>query len=276
MKSLIAFILNHRFGFSFILIELLCFYLIYLQHNYQSSVLFNKGNEVSGKIYSEKNRIYQYINLKQENEQLVFLNAKLLNSSIYAHNIINTLSYVKKDTILKQEYVFIPARIINATFNNRKNYATLNIGKSQGVQRDMAVISSIGIIGSVKDVSEHYATVITLLHKDFKVNCMLKDGSCGPLSWDGESKSILQMEDVPLHAKIKVGDTVYTSHLSHIFPMKLPVGKVLSYERKQKNSFYTVQVEIFTDFSSIQNIFVVKQIYKNEKDSLEKISYQIK
>ncbi len=137
-----------------------------------------------------------------------------------------------------------------------------------GLKRDMAVITNIGIVGSVKDVSDHYATVITLLHRDFLVNCMLKDGSCGPLSWDGVSRNYLQMNDVPLHAKIKIYDTVYTSHFSHIFPMRIPVGIIESYERKQKNSFYTLQVKIFTDFNSIQNVYVVKHIYKRELDSL--------
>lgn len=241
---------------------------------YSSSVLYNYLNELVGKCYEKKAKVYQYFYLKEENKKLAEQNAQLLNKSIYAYQIIHQTEYLKKDTIAHQEYVFINAQVINSTFNHQKNYITLNIGRNRGLQRDMAVITSNGIVGSIKDVSEHYATVITLLHQDFLVNVMLKDGSCGPLSWDGKSREYLQMNDVPLHAKIKKGDTVYTSHFSHIFPTGLPVGLVESFERKQKSPFYTVQVKIFTDFNSIQHVYVVKHIYKKEFDSLQSASYQ--
>lgn len=274
MRSLFLFILNHFYGISFILLESLSIYLIYQNNTYTSSVLLNISNEFAGKWYEKKASVWQYFNLKRENKNLAKLNAELLNSSYYAYNIISAKAYFVRDTIIKQEYTFVDAEVINSTFNNQKNYMTLNIGKNMGLERDMAVISSNGIAGSIKDVSEHYATVITLLHKDFLVNCMLKDGSCGPLSWDGKDRKLLQMNDVPLHAKIKIGDTVYTSHFSHIFPQNIPVGIVESFERKQKNPFFTVQVKIFTDFNSIQHVYVVKHIYKKELDSLQKSSYQ--
>lgn len=276
MRSLLSFIFNHLYGISFILLECIAVYFIYLNNTYSSSVLFNFSNELAGKWYEKQNAVYQYFHLKEENEKLATLNSQLLNKSLFAYQIISSTEYLKKDTSIHQEYSFIHAQVINSTFNNQKNYITLNIGKNNGIERDMAVITSNGIVGSIKDVSEHYSTAITLLHKDFLVNCMLKDGSCGPLSWDGTSRYFLQMNDVPLHAKIKNGDTVYTSHFSHIFPMMIPVGIVESFERKQKNPFYTVQVKIFTDFSSVQHVFVVKHIYKKELDSLQQKSFEIK
>lgn len=274
MKSLVSFILKHLFGIVFILLEVFSFYLIYQNSTYTSSVLFNASNNLIGKYYEIQSEIFHYFYLKKENENLAYLNTQLLNRSKLSFNFISAKEYVHKDTIAHQEYQFIYAKVINSTFNHQKNYITLNVGKNMGIERDMAVITNIGIVGSVKDVSEHYATVITLLHKDFLVNCMLKDGSCGPLSWDGVSRNYLQMNDVPLHAKIKIGDTIYTSHFSHIFPMGIPVGIIEKYERKQKNAFYTLQIKIFTDFNSIQNVYVVKHIYKKELDSLQTNSFQ--
>lgn len=269
MKSLLKFISRRLFSIFFILLESFCIYLIYQNNTYSSTVIFNYSNELAGKWYEKKAAVYQYFFLKEENEKLLLFNTNLLNKSYYAYSVFSQKEYLKKDTAIHQEYSFVDAQVINSTFNQQKNYITLNIGKNRGIERDMAVITSNGIVGSVKDVSEHYSTVITLLHKDFLVNGMLKDGSCGPLSWDGKSRFFVQMNDVPLHAKIKKGDTVYTSHFSHIFPMWLPVGVVESFERKQKNPFYTVQVRIFTDFNSIQHVYVVKHIYKKELDSLE-------
>lgn len=274
MKSLFLFILNHLYEILFIISQVLAFYLIYHNTTYTSSVLFNLSNEIAGKWYEKKQNIYRYFALKKINEEMAKWNATLLNKSYYAFKILHTKEYLIKDTIIQQEYSFIPAQVINSTFNHQKNYITLNVGKNMGIQRDMAVITDNGIVGSVKDVSEHYCTVITLLHKDFLVNGMLKDGSCGPISWDGVSRYYVYMNDVPLHAKIKKGDTVYTSHFSHIFPQYIPIGTVQQFERKQKNPFYTVRIRIFTDFSSIQFVYVVKHIYKKELDSLQNQSFQ--
>jgi len=274
VRSLVTFIIHRLYGILFIFLEVVAFYWLFQSNKYSSFIIYDVANELAGKWYDQKSKLYQYFSLKEENEKLSQLNSALLNKSYFAYNIISNKEITSKDTSLHQEYTFIPAIVINSTFSNQKNYITLNIGKNKGIQRDMAVITDNGIIGSVKDVSEHYSTVITLLHKDFLVNCMLKDGSCGPLSWDGKSKNYLQMNDVPLHAKIKKGDTVYTSHFSHIFPMYLPVGVVESFERKQKNPFYTVNVKIFTDFSSVKHVYVVKHLYKDELDSLQNISFK--
>lgn len=274
MKSLFSFILNHFYGISFLFLQFLSFYLIYQNNTYTSSALLNLSNEIAGKWYEKKQQIFQYFDLIRENEKLAKLNTDLLNKSYYAYNIISAKEYFVKDTTIQQEYSFVHAEVINSTFSNQKNYITLNIGKNMGIERDMAVITNNGIVGSIKDVSEHYSTVITLLHKDFLVNGMLKDGSCGPLSWNGRSREMLEMNDVPLHAKINIGDTVYTSHFSHIFPQSIPIGIVKSFERKQKNAFYTIQVKIFTDFNSIKHVYVVRHIYKKELDSLQNNSFK--
>lgn len=270
MKSLIAFIVNHLFSISFLILEAISFYFIYINNTFTSERIAFYFNELAGYWYEKKSAMYNYLYLRKENELLAKFNTHLLNNTHWSYNIMYSKEFTVKDTIKKREYSYIMAIVINSTFNRQKNFITLNVGKNMGLQRDMAVICNNGIVGSIKDVSEHYATVITLLHKDFIVNCMLKDGSCGPLSWDGKSRQYLQMKDVPLHAKIKKGDTVYTSHFSHIFPVGIPVGVIEDFERKQKESFYTLNIKIFTDFNSIQTVYVVKHIYKNEFDSLQK------
>jgi hypothetical protein len=41
------------------------------------------------------------------------------------------------------------AKVVNSSINKRRNFLTLNIGSEQGVERDMAVMGSEGIIGRV-------------------------------------------------------------------------------------------------------------------------------
>jgi len=166
---------------------------------------------------------------------------------------------------------------VNASVNNRNNYITLNVGSSSGVTRDMGVFNSSGMIGFVKDVSENFASVMSVLHKDFAVNCQLKrDGSYGPLIWDGKDYQYCLLTDIPTHAKIKVNDTVITSEISSYFPEGIMVGVIESYERRQNEQFYTVKVKLGADMKKLNHVYVIKNRFRNEKDSLEKNSQKNK
>lgn len=183
------------------------------------------------------------------------------------------MQYLRKDTLYKQQYTYVSAKVVNTSINRRNNYITINIGKSQGITNDMAVMNSSGAVGIVKDVSENFASVMSLLHKDTRVNCQLKrDGSYGPLLWDGDDYRYCILKDIPTHAKMKKGDTVITSELSGIFPEGINVGTIEGYERRHNEPFYTVKVRLITDFKKLNYVFVIKNKFKQEKDSIEKIS----
>jgi len=239
-------------------------------NGYQGSSLLNSSNEVSSKIYELQTNVKEYLLLKDENERLARMNTYLINRIKLGYAAVPLKTYIKNDTLYKQEYEFMSGKVINNTINKRSNYLTLNIGSSQGISHDMAIITSDGIVGIVKDVSENFSSAMSILHKDVRVNCQLKkDGTFGPLIWDGADYRFSNLTDIPTHAKIKKGDTVITSSLSGIFPEGILVGFVESFEQKANESFYTVKVRLSADFKKINHVSVIKNNYKTERDSLE-------
>ena len=141
---------------------------------------------------------------------------------------------------------------------------------NSNLKQDMGVMTSDGIVGVVTDVSRNFSSAMSLLHKDMKVNCQLKkDGSYGPLGWDGADYRFCQLIDIPTHAKIKQGDTVITSEFSRIFPEGIIVGTIESYERRRNESYYTVQVKLSADLKKVNHVYVIRNKFKNERDSLE-------
>jgi rod shape-determining protein MreC len=157
--------------------------------------------------------------------------------------------------------------------NKRRNFLTLNIGSGQGITQDMAVMSNEGIVGIVTNVSENFASVMSILHKDVRVSCQLKkDRSYGPLIWDGKDYRYCLLTDIPTHARIKAGDSVITSELSGIFPEGILVGTIADYERRQNEDFYTARVKLSSDLKKVNHVYVIKNKFKTERDSLEKIS----
>lgn len=239
--------------------------------SYQGSRLINSSNKVAGNIYEAEANTKEYFSLKKQNALLAAENVELRNK-LKSNYIATSLHEFKvKDTVYKQQYEFVSAKVVNASVNNRSNYLTLNVGSSSGVTRDMAVFNNQGMIGFVKDVSENFASVMSVLHKDFAVNCQLKrDGSYGPLIWDGKNYQYCLLTDIPTHAKIKINDTVITSQLSSYFPEGIMVGTIDSYERRQNEQFYTIKVKLSVDFKNLNYVNVIKNRFKFEKDSLEK------
>lgn len=270
MRNLLNFIYRNNYFFAFLCIEFFCFYLLYKSGGYQSSSILNSANSISSSVYQVSANTKEYLLLKEENERLSRQNNYLLNRIKLGYAVLPLKNYKVRDTLYRQEYEFINAKVINTSVNKRSNYLTLNIGSEQGVDRDMAIISPDGIIGIVKDVSKNYSSAMSILHKDVRVNCQLKkDRTFGPLIWDGYDYEYSNLNDIPTHAKLAKGDTVVTSSLSGIFPEGLLVGYVDTFYRKQNESFYTVKVKLAANFKKVNHVSIIKYNNKFERDSLE-------
>ena len=272
MRSLLNFAIRNYYYLLFILLQTACVLLMVKNRSFQSTRIINSANAVSAKTYEVVSNTKEYLSLREENEKLATENAKLKNilrSSAY--EFINLQNIQRNDTLFKQKYIFMSAKIINNSTNLRSNYLTINLGKAQGMVHDMAIINSEGIVGVVKDVSENFSSALSILHKDVKVNCKLKrDGSYGPLNWEKDDDyTVATLTDIPIHAKFKVGDTIVTSALSSIFPEGIMVGTVKQFERHSGDAFFTVKVNLATQFRKLNHVYVIKNVFKTEQDSLE-------
>jgi rod shape-determining protein MreC len=163
--------------------------------------------------------------------------------------------------------------VVNNSTNRRNNFITLDKGSKQGVQINMAVITSTGVVGQVKDVSENFCTVMSMLHSRTTISSKLKkDGSYGPLTWDGKDYSNATLSDIPTHVRLTKGDTIVTSAYSLTFPENIMIGTVESYERESGKYFYTVKVKLSTDFKKLTYVYIVNNMFKEEQEALEKKS----
>ncbi len=243
-----------------------------VQHNgYQGSHVLNSSNAAVANVYATAASTKEYFSLKKENDRLALENATLRNFLKTNYATLPLKEFTRNDTLYKQQYSYMAAKVVNSSVNKRRNFLTLNIGSDHGISQDMAVMSSDGIIGIVTNVSRNFSSVMSMLHKDVRVNCQLKkDGSYGPLVWDGKDYRYCLLTDIPTHAKMKPGDTVITSELSGIFPEGIMVGTIENYERRQNEDFYTAKVKLGADMKKVNHVYVIKNKLKGERDSLEK------
>jgi len=134
----------------------------------------------------------------------------------------------------------------------------------------MGVISSNGVVGIIKNVSPHFSTVMSLLHKNAVISAQFsRNNYFGPLSWDGKDPSRALLKDVARHVQINKGDTVVTTSYSSMFPQNIPIGTVARYEARAGDNFYTVHVKLITDFRNLDYVFVVNHFFQDEQRDLE-------
>ena len=270
MRNLVTFIWKNYFFFLFLLIEVLCTYLIVQNNFFQKSSFINSSNQLSASVLKTSKDIEDYFNLKNENEKLVAENAELRSRSMLSFSILVNDQYTVKDTIYHQKYTYTSSKVVNNTTNRRNNYLTLDKGSKQGIKNNMAVITSTGIVGQVKDVSENFCTVMSLLNSKTTISSKIKkDGSYGPLTWEGEDFDHATLHDIPTHVRLIQGDTIVTSAYSLTFPESIMIGTVESFVRKSGEYFYTVKVKLSTDFKKLSHVYIVNNKLKQEQEELE-------
>lgn len=273
MRNLIEFIWKHYFVFLFLLLETLCVYLVVQNNNFQRAGFVNSSNRVSASVLSTAENIQQYFYLKSENERLAKENAELHSHDMLSFSVLVNDQYSVNDTLFRQKYSYTSAKVVNNSTNRRNNFLTLDKGSKQGITNKMGVISSSGVIGIVKDVSENFCTVMSVLHSKTTISAKLKkDGTFGPLNWDGESFAYATLNDIPTHVRLVQGDTIVTSQYTKMFPENILIGTVESYFRESAKPFYTVKVKLSTDFKKLTHVYIVNNMLKEEQEILEKKS----
>ena len=120
----------------------------------------------------------------------------------------------------------------------------LNRGGRSGIRKDMAVVSTDGLIGRVREVSSLTCTVLLITDPGCKVACKfsrtdnlgIAQGTSIPADRNQKLEMLAsvqptRMDYISADSEIRVGDEVVTSGLGGVYPEGLLVGHaVMAYE----------------------------------------------
>jgi rod shape-determining protein MreC len=211
-----------------------------------------------------------YLHLQEINESLARENMTLRNRVQKLEKPDTSVFRSVYDTLYNQQYTHTFAEVIDNSVNRQKNFFTINKGKRSGVVPDMSVISDNGVAGVVVGCSDNYSLVMSVLNLDFKLSARVKkNGYFGSLNWDGRNYRYAALNEIPQHVPLSVGDTIETTGYSAIYPEGVMVGTITEFERNG-GDFYTIRVELATDFKNLQYVDVIGNIKKKELIDLQK------
>ena len=270
MRNLLRFLTKNSFIFLFVILEVIAFGMLIQNNNYQNSKFFNSSNFLVGNLYATVNNFNDYFHLKEENQVLAEQNAKLQSTNVSSFMKVFGRLVQINDTTYLQNYVYSSAKVINNSTNKRQNYITLDKGGINGIKPEMGVISSKGVVGIVKNVSEHFSSVMSVLHEKNKLSAKIKkSGYFGSLVWGNNNYRIADLKDIPNHVELAIGDTIVTSGFSSIFPENILIGTIKEFDLPEGNNFYNIKVEFSEDYKNISHVYIVRSLLKEEKELLE-------
>ncbi|MEE1215640.1 MAG: rod shape-determining protein MreC [Bacteroidaceae bacterium] len=276
MQSFIDRLLQYAHWVLFLILEVLSGWMLFRFNAYQGSVWFTQANAVAGQVLDYEAKLLQFIHLKdlngqltqdilqlqQENDSMRTLLAQLIQDSSYTQKIQADLLAGEK---------LIPAHVISNSIKQKDNFITLDKGSKDGIRTEMGVVSGTGIVGITYLVSNHFSVVLPILNTHSNISCRLRGTNYfGSLKWSGGSPLQAYMDDIPRHARCKIGDVVETSGFSSVFPAGIFVGKVIQINNSKDGLSYRLEVQLSTDLAKIRDVCIVSNSRQAELDSLQR------
>ena len=214
----------------------------------------------SGYLYQVKLRSnieYEYTKLKAENDQLVLrtmLYEELEKENTRLRALLGEFSaHEQMDPVL--------ARVIASESGNYFSTFTINKGKKDGVDTQMAVISSEGLIGYTYEVFDASAKVISIIDDQASLAALIESSRDqgavkGTLGTTGEA--LCRMYYLSADSVPRPGDRVITSGVGVSFPKGLLIGYVRESTRAIEDNKHYVVVEPAADFQHIEDVLVLR------------------
>ena len=265
MTQIINFISHYHQSFLVTFYVVISFILITSSDNQivegmRSSSLFFFGtiqeqidNTSSYFSLNEKNR-----ELRKENTHLAYENHQLQDALLENIRLKKLLQFE-----YKVNYELIPAKVIGYSPQNLITGLLLSTEEIDKIEKNAAVMTSEGLVGKIVKISSDYAICQIMLDPNSRVSGKVqRNRELGMIKWDGANGLLL--DHIPNTVDMIVGDVIFSSGYSQIYPANLKIGVVNSVETNTNDLFKTVYVIPAVNFNKLEEVFIYNPIRIDE------------
>jgi rod shape-determining protein MreC len=278
MHNLFLFIRRYFNFIVLLLLEGFSIYLLVHYNSYHNALASNFMNEITGKVNTQFNKVDYFFQLRKTNESLVQYNEQLRNSLNENFERKDTATKIMMESLLndttgrQRKWLYLPTKVVSNSVSAQNNFIVLQRGTAQQLKKDAGVVDlNNGVVGIVTDVSENFAVVMSLLHKDSKISVKLKKGGeVGQVIWDGRDPNRLSLIDIRKSARVAKGDTVYSSGFTTTFPYGLMVGTIEDVVQDKSTNNFIIHLKSSANFYNLQHVYAIENLQREEVDKLLK------
>ena len=209
----------------------------------------------------------ELINIKEKYQNLLPEVSRI--ESLEAENIElrKQLEAMKEELSIDytlNQYSFLNATVIYRNVASWYNTITVDKGTYNGVEVDMVVVNSQGLIGKVVSTTTFTSDIrlITTKETDNKISITISNGENkinGLIKGYNYNTKYLEVEGISNTETINIGDYVYTSGLGEIFPSGILIGKVAEISTDEYDLAKIIDVTPIADFNDINYVAILKR-----------------
>jgi rod shape-determining protein MreC len=196
--------------------------------------------------------------LKDQIEQMRIQQVRLSEDAAQARRLQTLLAF-------KEQFISrtVAAQVIGSSGSDLSRIVYIDKGENAGINRDMAVMTSDGIVGKVLLVYPSVSQVLLINDQSSGVGAMLeKTRLQGVLR--GTANGEVELERVMSDEQVPVGETVLTSGGDQIFPKGLPIGTVTKVG-SGKDLFLNIKIKPAANLSKLEEVLVL--VEKQERQA---------
>ena len=222
---------------------------------------FNFVKEQIAEMQEKDNLYEKYKELKEKEDEMDSLQAENDNLRNEVNNLKESLDL---NSILSDK-VLLNATVVNRNIGYWYEEVTIDKGSKDGIEKNMAVITSKGLIGSVSKVSSHSSSVKLLSNENMSdkisVKIRVNDDQYvfGLISGYTAKNNTYTVEGISENVDIPKGADVVTTGMGSMFPSGIQVGTVTKVTTDNFDLSKVVKVKSSVDFNDIDYVTVLKR-----------------
>jgi len=196
--------------------------------------------------------------LKAEIDQMRLEQVRLSEDAAQARRLQTLLAF-------KEQFISrtVAAQVIGASGSDLSRVVYIDKGENAGLKRDMAVITSDGIVGKILTVYPNVSQVLLINDQSSGVGAILENTRLqGVLR--GTTNGEVVLERVMSDEQVPVGENLLTSGGDQIFPKGLPIGTVTRVGNG-KDLFLNIKVKPAANLSKLEEVLVL--VEKQERQA---------
>jgi rod shape-determining protein MreC len=204
--------------------------------------------------------VAQYQRLEQRNKDLeeaaAISQAELAQLREKALDYDRLAALLEYDRFGPEDHQYVTCNVIGVDSTGFVTAIRIDCGRRDGVERLDPVVTELGLVGRITELSATGAEVLLITDPNSRVNARLQttraDGVViGQLGGD------LVMSFIPIDAQVNEGDLVMTNGLGQTLPANLIVGQVLSVALAENELYQEARVRSLVDFDKLEIVQVI-------------------
>jgi rod shape-determining protein MreC len=133
--------------------------------------------------------------------------------------------------------------------------AILDKGQSDGVQRGLPAVTSLGVVGQIVETSTHQSRLLLIIDRNSAADALVQRTRARGILKGTSQECYL---DYVLHEDdVRVGDMVIASGFDGVYPKGLLMGTVSSINFQGSDFFKEVRITPAVDFDKLEEVLII-------------------